>query len=50
VLSDGVGRRSNLDERPLLRAARAAGQELATAAARCADIGSGLAGANGSLT
>src|SRR5215510_8111610 len=33
VLSDGVGRRSTLDERPLLRAARAAGRELAAAAA-----------------
>ena len=49
-LSDGAGRRSNLDDGPLLRAARAAGLELARAAARGADIGSGLTGANGSLT
>jgi len=50
VLSDGAGRRGNLDDRPLLRAARVAGLELARAAAGGADIGSGLAGANGSLT
>jgi hypothetical protein len=49
VLSDGVGRPGNLDDRPLLRAARAAGQALATAAAHGADVRSGLAGANGSL-
>jgi len=50
VLSDGVGRRSSLDDRPLLRAGRAASQVLADAAAHGADVSSGLAGANGSLT
>ena len=50
VLSDGVGRRSSLDDRPLLRAARVAGQALATGAAHCADVRPGLADANGSLT
>jgi hypothetical protein len=50
VLSDAVGRRNSLDDRPLLRAGRAAGQALANAAAQYADVSSGLAGANGSLT
>jgi len=50
VLSDGVGRRSSLDDRPLLRTGRAAGQALAGVAARCPEVRSGLAGANGSLT
>jgi hypothetical protein len=50
VLSDGAGRQGNLDDRPLLRAARTAGQALAKAAVHGADVGSGLAGANGSLT
>ena len=49
VLSDGVGRRSSLDDRPLLRAGRAASHALANAAAQCADVRSGLAGANRSL-
>ena len=49
VLSDGVGRRGSLDDRPLLRAGRAAGQALADAAARWPEVRSGLAGADGSL-
>jgi hypothetical protein len=46
VLSDGLGRRSSLDDRPLLRSAKTAGQALVKAAA---DVGADLAGANGSL-
>jgi len=49
VLSDGVGRRSSLDDRPLLRAAKTAGRALVKAAAGFADVGSGLAGVNGNL-
>jgi hypothetical protein len=49
VLSDGVGRRGSLDDRPLLRAANMAGQALINAAAGLADAGSDLAFANGSL-
>jgi hypothetical protein len=47
VLSDGIGRRSSLDERPLLGAARTAGHALVRAAAGFADVGSDLAGMNG---
>ena len=47
VLSDGIGRRSSLDERPLLGAARTAGHALVRAAACFADDGSDLASVNG---
>ncbi len=49
MLSDGLGRRSSLDDRPLLRAAKTAGRALVKAAAGFADVGSGLAGVNGNL-
>ena len=47
VLSDGIGRRSSLDERPLLGAARTAGHALVRAAAGFADVWSDLARVNG---
>lgn len=47
VLSDGVGRRSSLDDRPLLRAATMASQALVKAAGCFADVESGLPGGNG---
>jgi hypothetical protein len=49
VLSDGIGRRSSLDDRPLLRAAKTAGQALIEAAAGVADVGSDRASANGRM-
>jgi len=49
VLSDGIGRRSSLDDRPLLRAAKTVGQALVEAAAGVADAGSDRASANGRM-